>query len=71
MAVDYCVMLDCEPKRHFGGGDCSQGTVEVLELLKARNRAAVLRQAAAGVTRGKSPWSFMCRTGMAGKSASK
>lgn len=44
MAIDYAVTLECEPKRHFGGGDCAKGTLDILERLKSRNRASAFRQ---------------------------
>lgn len=42
MAVDYIVALDCDPKRHFGNGDCTEGAVDILERLKSKNRGAML-----------------------------
>ena len=44
MAIDYSIVFECEPKRHFGQGDCARGTLAILEALKSRNRAAALRQ---------------------------
>jgi len=46
MAIDYYLAFECEPKRHFGNGDCSKGAVEILEGLKSKNRAAAFRQMA-------------------------
>jgi hypothetical protein len=46
MAIDYCVELECEPKRQLGQNDCREGATRLLELLKSRNRAAMLRQMA-------------------------
>src|SRR5262245_57091359 len=43
MAIDYCVALECEPKRHFGEGDAARGATEILEALKSQNRAAAFR----------------------------
>jgi hypothetical protein len=44
MAIDYIVSLECEPKRHFGGGDAVRGQLEILERLKSRNRAQAVRE---------------------------
>lgn len=44
MAIDYAVSLECEPKRYFGNGDALQGELAILERLKARNRARVVRE---------------------------
>jgi hypothetical protein len=46
MAVDYCVALDCDPKLHFGNGNCFAGSADILERLKSRDRGAVLVQLA-------------------------
>ena len=46
MAIDYGITLDCEPRRHFGSGNTEHGTVEILEKLKARDRARMLREVA-------------------------
>ncbi|GMV81679.1 MAG: hypothetical protein AMXMBFR7_28630 [Planctomycetota bacterium] len=53
MAVDYIINLPCEPKLAFGTGDLLQGTGAILELLKARNRAAAIVEIAKA--KGKSP----------------
>lgn len=44
MAIDYAVSLDCDAKRHFGNGDAARGHLDILERLKARNRAAAFRE---------------------------
>jgi len=44
MAIDYAVTLECEPKKHFGSGDCAKGALNILDRLKSKNRAAALRQ---------------------------
>lgn len=44
MAIDYAVTLDCAARRHFGGGDASRGTLDILDRLKARNRAESVRE---------------------------
>src|SRR4030095_1116509 len=44
MAIDYAITLGCEPRRHFGSGNVEQGTIELLEKLKARDRASTIRE---------------------------
>ena len=46
MAIDYAITLECEPRRHFGSGNAEQGTIEILEKLKARDRASMIREIA-------------------------
>jgi hypothetical protein len=46
MALDYCVAFACNPKQFFGKGDCIQGSVDILERLKAKDRGAMLAQMA-------------------------
>lgn len=46
MAIDYSLVFECEPKRHFCNGDCIQGSAAIEERLKAGNRAKMLRQMA-------------------------
>jgi hypothetical protein len=46
MALDFVVDLECETKRFFGDADALAGTVRILALLKARNRAAAVEAAA-------------------------
>jgi hypothetical protein len=53
VAIDYCVGLECDPKRHFGKGDCGQGSDEILARLKSQSRAAALRRLAQA--KGKDP----------------
>ena len=40
MAINYIVHSECSAKRALGEGDHLKGTVHILELLKARGRAA-------------------------------
>ncbi len=47
MSVDYIVEHPCDVKRHFGDGDPEVGTMGLLDMLKARDRARVFREAAA------------------------
>jgi len=44
MAIDYAITLACEPRRHFGSGNVEHGTIELLEKLKARDRASAIRE---------------------------
>jgi hypothetical protein len=44
MAIDYAITLACEPRRHFGDGNVELGTIEILEKLKARDRASTIRE---------------------------
>ncbi len=44
MAIDYAITRACDPRRHFGGGNVEQGTIELLEKLKARGRASTIRE---------------------------
>jgi hypothetical protein len=46
MAIDYGVTLDCQPRQHFGDGNPQQGTIEILEKLKSRDRAKAIRDIA-------------------------
>ncbi len=46
MAVNYIVNSECNAKRALGDGDHLKGTVHILALLKARDRAAALRDMA-------------------------
>ena len=46
MAIDYCLAYECNPKRHFGNGDCNKGTGEILERLKAKTRAQFIMRMA-------------------------
>ena len=39
MGADFIVHRECEAKRQLGGGDTVQGTVRMLGMLKARDRA--------------------------------
>ena len=43
MAIDYVVHFPCPPKTKLGDGDALTGAGRVVELLKARNRAAMIR----------------------------
>src|SRR5260221_8679356 len=43
MAIDYVVHFPCPPKTTLGDGDPLAGAGTVVELLKARNRAAMIR----------------------------
>ncbi len=43
MAVNYIVHSECDAKRTPGDGDHLKGTVHILALLKARDRAAAMR----------------------------
>lgn len=44
MAIDYAITLACEPRRHFGNGNVEQGTIELLQKLKAGDRASTIRE---------------------------
>lgn len=46
MAVDYCVSFECELKKYFGKGDALNGTVAILDMLKAEGRGEVIRELA-------------------------
>jgi len=46
LAVNYIVNSECNAKRTLGDGDHLKGTVHILELLKARDRAAAIRDMA-------------------------
>ena len=46
MAIDYGIILDCQPRQHFGEGNPQQGTIEILEKLKSRDRASAIREIA-------------------------
>lgn len=46
MAIDYCIAFECEAKRHFGQGDAARGSLDILDRLKARNRAKASRELA-------------------------
>jgi hypothetical protein len=46
MAIDYGITLGCQPRKHFGDGNSGQGTIEILEKLKARDRAKMIREVA-------------------------
>jgi hypothetical protein len=53
MAINYIVHYSCNPKKALGSGDIAKGTERILALLKARDRAAVLRDMA--IRDGRSP----------------
>src|SRR4051794_23426199 len=44
MAIDYVIHFACEPKTNLGDGDPLEGAGEIVELLKARNRATMIRE---------------------------
>ena len=46
MGADHIVHLECEPKKHFGGGDAVQGTIDILSKLKARDRGNMIAELA-------------------------
>ncbi len=46
MAVDYILHYPCEPKKTLGEGDILKGTEQILEALKARNRAEAIAEMA-------------------------
>lgn len=46
MAIDFIVNRECEPKRSFGNGDSERGTPVLLDALKAKSRADMIRELA-------------------------
>ena len=46
MATDYVLHLACQPKLDLGSGDAIKGSAELLQLLKARNQAALIEDTA-------------------------
>jgi hypothetical protein len=72
MAIDYSLVYECNPKRHFGNGDSIKGSADILERLKAVNRASMLRQMAQ--KEGRDPYSVpldLIMTGADGRQIKK
>ncbi len=46
MSVDYCIAMECKVKNTFGKGNFMEGTLEILDKLKAYDRAKALRKVA-------------------------